>query len=89
MLAKLQKVMEKKLGQIENQANKMDAVQKAAAGDESGKTQGSTMKDKVEMDKLQFELQQIQGMMQQITTTATNLLKTENDTRMSVVRNLA
>lgn len=78
VLAKLQKQMENKLGQIEKHAASMDAK-----GDQAG------VLDKATLDKLQFELQQIQNIMNQVTTTATNLLKSEHDTRMSVIRNLA
>jgi hypothetical protein len=41
------------------------------------------------LQKAMFEVQQIQNQMQELVTQATNMLKTQHDTQMSVDRNLA
>ncbi len=66
------------LAKLQDQlGQKMDAASKIDPSNQAG------------LQKAMFEVQQIQSQMQELVTTATNLLKTQHDTQMSVARNFA
>jgi hypothetical protein len=66
------------LAKLQDKLNqKMDAASNIDPSNQAG------------LQKAMFEVQQIQNQMQELVTQATNMLKTQHDTQMSEVRNLA
>jgi hypothetical protein len=83
--AVLLKLAEKERGSLADKVNQLKNLQVPG--------QGATPQQQADYDSqkvnLMADIQSIQNSIQQITTMATNVQKNENDTNMSIVRNMA